>query len=227
MRRLLALILGLSLSGLALLTGCATTNDTTKGAVIGGVGGAALGAGVGAIIGNQQADQNKGRAQGALIGAAAGSLLGSGVGMGIGAYMDKQKRDMEAAKIKVQKQEDNTLLVTLAGDSLKFDSGKSSLKPEGVQQLASVSAILKKYPEDRILISGHTDNVGKKADNQTLSQQRAETVKNTFLGQGVQPASILSATGYGDSQPVADNKSEAGRAQNRRVELRISAPDVK
>jgi OOP family OmpA-OmpF porin len=72
------------------------------------------------------------------------------------------------------------------------------------------------YPEVKITIEGHTDNVGGKADNQKLSQARADTVKNAIVAAGVD-ASRLSAVGYGDTKPIADNKTDEGRAQNRRV----------
>jgi outer membrane protein OmpA-like peptidoglycan-associated protein len=185
-----------------------------------------LGALAGGIIGNQQPNQAQGRTEGALIGALAGGALGAGAGMGIGAYMDKQQADLAAQQIAVQKQQDNTLLVTLAGDSLNFATGSSALSADGQAQLAKVAAILVKYSEDKIIIEGHTDNVGNPQSNQVLSQQRADSVKGFFLQQGVPPASILSSTGYGQSQPVASNDTADGRAQNRRVVLKISAPGV-
>jgi outer membrane protein OmpA-like peptidoglycan-associated protein len=221
--KILTTLTSMSLAGVLLISGCAT--NTGKGAIIGGASGAALGAAAGAIIGNQQANQSEGRAKGALLGAALGGAVGSGVGLGVGAYLDKQKREMEQAGILAQKQEDNTLLVTLAGDTLKFDSAKSTLKPEGEASLGKLADILKKYPENRIIVEGHTDNVGKKADNQLLSEQRANTVKNTFLAKGVPASNVLSSVGFGDSQPVSANTSEAGRSQNRRVVLKISVDE--
>jgi outer membrane protein OmpA-like peptidoglycan-associated protein len=210
--------------GSLLCAGGATS--TSNGALIGGGTGAALGALAGGIIGNQQPNQAQGRTQGALIGALAGGALGAGAGMGIGAYMDQQKADLIAQQIAVQKQQDNTLLVVLAGDSLKFASGSSALSSDGQTQLAKVAAILVKYSQDKIIIEGHTDNVGDASFNQTLSQQRADSVKNFFLVQGVPAASILASTGYGESQPVASNDTADGRAQNRRVVLKISAPSL-
>jgi OOP family OmpA-OmpF porin len=73
---------------------------------------------------------------------------------------------------------------------------------------------------------GHTDSVGDESYNLRLSQARADTVKNTLLQQGVTPQSILSSTGYGESQPVADNATPEGRAQNRRVDLRIQVDEA-
>jgi outer membrane protein OmpA-like peptidoglycan-associated protein len=212
------------LIGSLLTAGCATNTGT--GALIGGGTGVALGALAGGIIGNQQPNQAQGRTQGALIGALAGGVLGASAGAGIGAYMDKQQADLAAQQIAVQKQQDNTLLVTLAGDSLNFATGSSALSEDGQAQLAKVATILLKYSEDKIIIEGHTDNVGNAQSNQVLSQQRADSVKSFFLQQGVPAGSILSSTGYGQSQPIAGNDTADGRSQNRRVVLKISAPSV-
>jgi outer membrane protein OmpA-like peptidoglycan-associated protein len=128
--------------------------------------------------------------------------------------------------IRTERDRQGNLLVRLADDSLKFDTGKAELKSAGVEQLSVVSGILRDYPENRINIMGHTDSVGSDAYNQQLSQARADTVKVTLLQQGVTPRSILSATGYGESQPIADNAVVAGRAQNRRVELSIRVDEA-
>ena len=94
------------------------------------------------------------------------------------------------------------------------------LLPQSFLVLNKVAEALKESPTLRVEISGHTDNVGVAAQNQTLSQQRAETVKTYLESKGVE-AARLSAVGLGSSRPIGDNNTEAGRAQNRRVELRV------
>lgn len=200
-----------------LLSSCATVGDgdkTLKGAGIGALGGAATGAIIGAASGNP--------GRGALIGAAAGAAVGTVTGI----VLDSQEERLRKAGIRAERDRQGNLLVRLADDSLKFDTDKADLKPSGVEQLALISGILREYPENRINIMGHTDSVGSEAYNLRLSQARADTVKVTLLQQGVAPRSILSATGYGESQPIADNTLAVGRAQNRRVELSIRVDEA-
>jgi outer membrane protein OmpA-like peptidoglycan-associated protein len=155
--------------------------------------------------------------KGAVMGAATGTTAGTVTGV----ILDTQEERLRKAGIRAERDRQGDLLVRLAGEHLKFDTDKADLQPSGVDQLALVSGVLRDYPENRISIMGHTDGVGRESHNQQLSQAQAETVKATLLQQGVAPQSILSATGHGESQPVADNDVAEGRAQNRRVELRI------
>ena len=195
-----------------LLGSCATVGDgdkTMKGAGIGAVGGAATGAIIGAVTGNP--------GKGALIGAAAGAAVGTVTGV----VLDTQEEKLRKAGIDAQRDRQGNLLVRMSGDSLRFDTNKAELKPGGTEQLARISEVVRQYPENRITIMGHTDSVGNETYNQQLSQARADTVKNTLLMQGVPTRSVVSAVGYGESQPIADNATPAGRAQNRRVDLRI------
>jgi OOP family OmpA-OmpF porin len=104
--------------------------------------------------------------------------------------------------------------VTLEGVTFELNSAR--LKPESRSVLDSVAADLKKYPRLRIELQGHTDSSGSDAYNLKLSQQRADAVRTYLIDQGV-PANQLVARGYGESQPIEDNKTEAGRALNRRV----------
>lgn len=105
-------------------------------------------------------------------------------------------------------------------DNVLFDVGKATLKPTSYKALDELVEYLKWKEDVRIEIAGHTDNVGKPADNQQLSQQRAETVKAYVVKKGID-AGRIEAKGYGDSQPVADNATEAGKKQNRRTEVRL------
>lgn len=101
---------------------------------------------------------------------------------------------------------------------INFDTGKSVIKPDSLTQLDQVAAMLKSTPALKLEIGGHTDNVGGEAANQKLSEARARSVMATLVERGTD-AQRLTAKGYGQSAPVADNRTEEGRAKNRRVEL--------
>jgi outer membrane protein OmpA-like peptidoglycan-associated protein len=106
-----------------------------------------------------------------------------------------------------------------------FDTGKYTLKPTTQVSLAKVSGILQAYPGLKLQVEGYTDSVGSDMMNQKLSENRADAVKAFLIGQGVQPDNITS-TGYGKSNPVADNGTSQGRAQNRRVQLVVSGDAI-
>jgi outer membrane protein OmpA-like peptidoglycan-associated protein len=115
--------------------------------------------------------------------------------------------------------------VTIALDAaVLFDTGKSELKPEAKQTLHEAAERVKKFKNAAVMISGHTDNVGKDAANVTLSDKRAAAVRDYFVNTESVPAAGLSIKGFGKSQPVADNASEQGRARNRRVDVVIAPP---
>jgi outer membrane protein OmpA-like peptidoglycan-associated protein len=105
-------------------------------------------------------------------------------------------------------------------DNVHFDIGKATLRPESFTELEELVSYLKNKEAIRIEIAGHTDNVGKETDNLKLSQQRADAIRSYVLKKGIAPARVI-AKGYGASQPVADNESEAGKQLNRRTEVRI------
>ncbi len=100
-----------------------------------------------------------------------------------------------------------------------FDTAKATLKPESVAALKAAAALLRRYPDLELAVEGHTDNVGSAAENERLSQKRAEAVKESLIKMGI-GADRLKAKGYGETRPVASNDDETGRAKNRRVELR-------
>jgi OOP family OmpA-OmpF porin len=106
-----------------------------------------------------------------------------------------------------------------ATQGILFDTGKSEVKPESTPTLKQIAAALKEHPDLRVEIQGHTDNVGKADANLKLSQARAEAVKASLTGEYGVSADQLTAKGYGDTKPAADNASAEGRANNRRVEL--------
>ena len=104
-----------------------------------------------------------------------------------------------------------------------FETNRYDIKPESEPELNEVVQLMKDNPTLRIQISGHTDNSGKPADNRTLSENRAKAVTNYLITRGVAPGR-LSAKGFGETQPVADNATPEGRARNRRTELTVVAP---
>ena len=106
-----------------------------------------------------------------------------------------------------------------------FDTGKYTLKPGAREKLAKVAGIVLNYPDLRLQIEGHTDNVGGDGYNQGLSERRAEAVRAYLTGQGVSAAN-LTAIGYGKADPVASNATAAGRQQNRRVEMIVSGEAI-
>ncbi len=101
---------------------------------------------------------------------------------------------------------------------INFDTGKATIKPESEKTVDEIASLLQNNPDLQLSIEGHTDNVGSPASNKTLSLERAKAVMNAVVGKGVD-ASRLAAVGWGLEKPIADNRSEEGRAKNRRVEI--------
>ncbi|HZP43195.1 MAG TPA: OmpA family protein [Candidatus Binatia bacterium] len=116
------------------------------------------------------------------------------------------------------------VVVTL-GDVL-FDFNKASLRPGSMQQLNRLAAVLREHPDRQVLIEGHTDAVGSPSYNRQLSEARAEAVRDYLTSQGIAADRVVTR-GYGESYPVASNASQAGRLQNRRVEVTITPPGAK
>ena len=211
-----SLLAALTITAL-LLGGCAEPmSKTQKGAAYGTAIGAAAGAGLGQAIG--------GDTKGTLLGAGIGAVVGGLAGAGIGNYMEKQEADLQqqfatsdAASVR---RDANVLAVTFKSDVL-FDSGSSALKPGAYQEINRVSQVLTQYPETRIMVAGHTDSDGAEAFNQDLSVRRAENVRNALVAQGVSAARITTM-GFGETQPIADNNTQAGKQLNRRVVVTIT-----
>ena len=194
-------------SFIILLVGCSSENKRTMyGAGIG----TAVGAGLGGIIGKEK---------GAII----GGVIGGGIGAYAGNRMDKQAKELE--KIAETRRTEMGLVTKLKGDIL-FDTGKAEIKPTAKDNLQQMADIMKKYPENVLTIKGFTDNTGSSSTNEKLSQSRAEAVKKQLLAAGLTEAAI-STQGLGPAFPIADNKSEAGRSQNRRVEIEITVDQSK
>jgi outer membrane protein OmpA-like peptidoglycan-associated protein len=136
--------------------------------------------------------------------------------------MDEQeaalRQNLQGTGVEVTRQND-TIVLTMP-DAITFDFGQASVKPQFYGVLGGLANTLNQYPETRIQIAGHTDNVGSDASNLQLSQQRANGVRTYLASTGV-AAQRMQAVGYGESRPIADNSSESGRAQNRRVEITL------
>lgn len=201
-----------------LVFGGCNMNNTAKGGVIGGGGGAALGAIIGSIAG---------KGKGAAIGAAVGAAVGTTAGVLIGKKMDKAKKQAEA--IQGAQVESVTDANGLQAVKVTFDSGilfafnSSTLSESAKASLAKFANILKENPTMDIAIYGYTDNVGSFEANQTVSTRRAQAVENFLRSQGVSGSQFKYVEGKGWSDPVASNDTEAGRAQNRRVEVYMYA----
>ncbi len=201
-----------------LIAGCGISN-TGKGSLIGTGAGAALGAGLGYLIG--------GDGRGAAIGAAIGTAVGAGSGALIGRQMDKKAAELAAAMEEAQVETVTdvngleAIKVTL-DNGILFDFNKSSLKPEAKAQLDKFAAEMADMQDTNINVYGHTDNIGTAAANKKVSDQRASTVAKYLNTKGIANERIV-AEGLSFDFPVADNNTEAGRAQNRRVEIYVSA----
>ena len=115
--------------------------------------------------------------------------------------------------------EGDTIILRLVG--LSFDSGKSQIKPQGVNLLRKVEKAIDVFPQSEMVIEGHTDSFGGDESNQRLSQDRANAVQQYMVNAMRIPSYRLIATGYGETNPVANNETEAGRARNRRIDIVI------
>lgn len=205
------------LSGTLLLSSCSSWTNLGKGAAIGGAGGGAVGAGVGALVGG---------GKGAAIGAAIGAAVGAGAGMLIGKKMDDQAKELAAIEnAKVEEATDanglQAIRVTFDGGIL-FPTNGTSLSTTAKADLAKFAASLQNTPETNVQIYGFTDNTGTLAVNQRVSTGRADAVMNYLLNAGVKK-DRLTAEGLPMQEYVASNETAEGRAQNRRVEIFISA----
>jgi outer membrane protein OmpA-like peptidoglycan-associated protein len=197
-------------------SGCTTDPYTGEQQVsktaIGAVLGAAAGAGIGALA------NKRNRAKGALIGAGIGTVAGGAVG----AYMDVQesklREQLAGSGVSVTRQGDEIVL-NMPGN-VTFATDSSEIRSDFYKVLNSVGLVLKEYEKTIIEVTGHTDSTGSDEYNQTLSQKRAGNVGNYLVGQGIMNQRVLSQ-GFGETMPIADNGTPAGRQQNRRVELRL------
>ncbi len=209
MKKLLGILVVLSL----LFAGCKATK-TQKGAVIGAGTGAAMGAVIGKTAGNTAA----GAIIGATVGGAAGAIIGN--------QMDKQaeeiKKEVPDAEV-IHNPGEEGIVINFTSKVL-FGFDKYSLTDKSKSTIQDLAKVLNKYPDTDLLIQGHTDSQGSDEYNQTLSENRAGSVADYLKTQGVSNTRI-NTIGYGKTQPIATNETDAGRAENRRVTFVITAND--
>ncbi|MFZ5757877.1 MAG: OmpA family protein [Pseudomonadota bacterium] len=212
---------GPGIAGALLLTGCMTydpytgeqkVSNTTKGAAIGaGI------AAIGAYIDNRDVDR-RARTERILKSAGVGAIAGGAVGN----YMDRQeaklRHQLEGSGVRVVREGDNITLV-MPGN-ITFDTGRVDIKPNFTNVLDSVALVVNEFNQTILEVAGHTDNVGTDSSNLTLSEGRANSVANYLRGKNVK-AERLTTIGYGETRPAASNDTDAGREQNRRVELTL------
>jgi outer membrane protein OmpA-like peptidoglycan-associated protein len=138
-------------------------------------------------------------------------------------YLNIPERGVEARLLSFIQDNGRTVSETtwFDFDRLVFDTGSATLRPESQEQLSNIAAILTAYPNVRMKVGGYTDNVGGADRNLQLSRDRANTVVAELVRRGISPGR-LGAEGYGEQYPVADNSTEQGRAQNRRVSMRVT-----
>lgn len=208
-------LVGAVLSGCTTLdayTGDTQVSGTSKGAIAGGL--------IGAVIGAATAPK-KDRAKRAIIGAGIGGVAGGGVGY----YMDKQEKELReelvGSGVQVQRTEEGQIELIMPGN-ITFNVGSADVSESFMPTLKSVAKVLKEYENTLVTISGHTDSSGSDQFNQLLSEQRATSVANIVLQQGI-VVERVAAIGYGETSPIADNGTAEGRAENRRVEITLDA----
>lgn len=215
MKKLFSLLLSVSL--IFGLSGCGSMNNATKGGLLGAGGGAATGAGIGALIGH---------GKGAVIGAAIGAVAGGTAGTLIGKKMDKQAQELaqiDGAQVSTVTDQNNLKAIKVTFDSgILFGFNKTNLSQSAKNSLSKFAVSLQNNPKTNVQIFGHTDNVGTRAANEKVSSERANVVKAYLNNSGV-ASSRMTSQGMAYDQPVASNDTEAGRAQNRRVEIYITA----
>jgi len=209
MKRFFIFVMVSGLSCGALCLGGCGASKTVKGAGIG----TAVGAGVGAVIGHQSDHRTEGAVIGGVVGGALGAIIGK--------RLDDQARELETVPgvegVTVD-QANQKIEATLR---INFDVDRDVIRPDEAVKLDELAAVFAKYPENIVMLEGHTDADGSDAYNQVLSEKRARSVELYLKAKKLDIGSLTS-TGYGESRPVAFNDTPQGKAANRRVEIKIS-----
>ena len=202
---------------LSLLAGCVTDPYTGQQQMTKPGTGALIGSGAGALLGALIGGRDN-RAE-TIIGAGIGAIAGAGIGQ----YMDRQEQKLRqqtaGTGIEVERQGNDIVLQMPA--NVTFDFNSAVLNPQFRPQLEQVAKTLVDFPSTYVDVMGHTDSIGSAEVNQRLSEQRAQSVAAALTSYGVLSARIATK-GYGYNVPIASNETEEGRAQNRRVEIRLS-----
>ena len=209
-------VLAIGVLSVLALVSCTTAADGTKKVSKTGIGagiGAAAGAAIGQVIGKDT--------KGTLIGTAGGAAVGAAIGNIFDRQEKELKDKLQGTGVDVKRTGEGEIKLT-APENITFDTNSYVVKPQFRKTLDSVATVLNTYPDSTIVISGHTDTTGTDAINNPLSVNRASSVASYLESQGISTSRITSR-GYGSKQPIASNATEAGRAQNRRVEIAIIA----
>ena len=205
------------MSSALMLTSCESiqnANNTQKGAAIG----TASGAVIGGILGN-----NIGKGKNSELGAVLGGIVGGVAGGVIGNKMDKQAKDIKEALPGAQVERvGEGIKITLSENMVNFAFNSAELTSSAKTNLDKLATVLINNPDTNINIYGHTDNKGTAQVNQKISENRANSVKNYLISKGIASSRMITM-GRGFSEPIASNDTDAGRAQNRRVEFAITA----
>ena len=190
--------------------GCHTFSKTQQGASIGAGTGGIVGAFIGKTAGNT--------AMGAIIGGAVGGTAGAFIGRN----MDKQAAEIKQNVPGATVTREGEGIIIKFDSGILFDAGKADIKPDAETNLKNLAISLQKNTETNILVIGHTDNTGTQENNIDLSVHRAASVKDYLVNAGIE-GSRMRIDGKAGTEPLADNNTEEGRAQNRRVEIVIVA----
>lgn len=206
-----AIIVCLGLMGL-MFQGCKNWSKTAKG----GAAGAGAGGLAGAVIGKAAGNTVTGTIIGAAVGGAAGAAIGN--------YMDRQAEEMESELQDAEVERVGEGIKITFDSGILFDFDSYELRSASRQNIEELAGIMQDYEDTEILFGGHTDSQGSAEYNQELSEDRAKAVAGYAADQGVDSERMI-ITGYGEEDPVADNSTETGRQENRRVEIAVYAND--
>ena len=202
-------------SGLA-LSGCTTDPNTGQQRLnktaIGTLAGAAGGAAISKATGGDKTGRD--------------AAIGAALGAGVGYYMERQAKQLEqqmaGTGVTVTPNPNGNIDLVMPGNiTFAFDS--ASLNASFRPTLDKLAATMNEYNQNTVTIAGHTDSVGKPSYNMNLSRDRANSVRNYLVSRGV-ASNRINVVAYGQTRPIADNNSDYGRQQNRRVELTVNAP---
>ncbi len=221
---LTALMATASLSLMGCMDADGTYNHTATGAAIG----TSVGAAAGALISNQTNDSScddddeeckaNNNSGGALVGAAMGGMVGTAIGYNMEQQEQDLRQDLSGSGAVITNTGDK-LVVTLP-EAITFPVDGTTVKSSLMGPLASLASNINDYPGTIIQVVGNTDSSGSESYNQTLSERRAQSVANILVADGVAPSRVQTV-GMGENAPIASNSTEAGRAQNRRVDINI------
>ena len=209
-----ALTAALAMAAL-LATGCSSMSERERGTA----GGAGIGAVAGAVIGSATGGK---AGSGAVVGGALGAVLGNVWSKRQEERRVKMEQATRGTGVEVTRTADNQLKLNIPND-VSFDFNSATIRPEMRSVLDPFVNELRGDPSARVAIVGHTDSTGSTAVNNPLSVERATSVRDYLVTRGV-PALQVQTAGRGESEPVASNDSDSGRARNRRVEIYLREP---